>query len=153
MLCTAFAVLAAARVGANQVPSLPAAYNLRTEYLDGAAAIGVTEALPRFSWSLPSFTSLSQRGLSQRAYRIQVIDRDTGTSVWDSGRVTSNSTVGVVYAGKPLVAQSAYNITHTWWSSNDNTSISAPTTAGFDMVLYEYIAYSNMLLLFSKYRH
>lgn len=82
-----------------------------------------------------------------------MIDRDTGTSVWDSGRVTSNSTVGVVYAGKPLVAQSAYNITHTWWSSNDNTSISAPTTAGFDMVLYEYIAYSNMLLLFSKYRH
>ena len=77
------------------------ALNLRCEYL--VNPLGIDECAPRLSWTIES----SRRGARQTAYRLRIastleklaageIDR------WDSGRVESNQTTHVVYAGKPL---------------------------------------------------
>lgn len=62
---------------------------------------------PTFSWRLRA----ESRGAHQTAYRVVVSQRlATGSTalVWDSGRVESESTVGVNYAGAPLVSSVDY---------------------------------------------
>ena len=65
--------------------------------------MGVDVVQPRLSWILQS----SKRGDRQTAYRILAassrasLDRDTG-DLWDSGRVASDETIQVPFAGKPL---------------------------------------------------
>jgi len=72
---------------------------------------GIDRAEPRFSWMIP----LGERGLVQTARQILVADSpeslaaDRGT-LWDSGRVASNQSQWVPYAGKPL-AKGARG----WW--------------------------------------
>lgn len=74
-------------------------------------AVGITEPLPRFSWRLGD----AGRGVRQVAYRVQVTDLDTQTTMWDSGRVTSNDTNGVEYDGKTaLQADGLYRVTVVW---------------------------------------
>jgi alpha-L-rhamnosidase len=73
--------------------------------------LGIDRAQPRFSWMIP----LGDRGLAQTARQILVADSpealaaDRGT-LWDSGRVASNESQWVPYAGKPL-AKGA----RCWW--------------------------------------
>ena len=73
----------------------------RCEYLENPLAIGTLE--PRLSWSLQS----GQRGEKQAAYQILVASseeflRDDNGDMWDSGKVTSDETVNIIYAGAPL---------------------------------------------------
>ncbi len=74
---------------------------LRTEYRVTPLGIGVTN--PRLSWELQS----AERGQGQTAYRVLVadsrkaLDADQG-NLWDSGKVTSDDSTAVVYAGRPL---------------------------------------------------
>jgi len=74
---------------------------LRCEYR--VNPLGIGEAQPRLSWIVES----GERGQRQTAYRILVagseasLKKDTG-DLWDSGKVTSDETIGAVYAGKPL---------------------------------------------------
>ena len=81
-------------------PSLRAG-NLRCEYLRDPLGIDIVR--PRLSWIVES----SDRGQRQTAYRIlvassrQLLDRDQG-DLWDSGRVASNQTAHVEYAGRTL---------------------------------------------------
>jgi len=62
---------------------------------------------PEFSWILPS----TERGILQTAYEIYVADDlkklDAG-NCWHSGKVSSNNTFGIWYAGKPLQSFTRY---------------------------------------------
>src|SRR5436189_4865210 len=85
------------------------ATHLSCEYLTNPLAIDV--AAPRLSWWVES----SRNGEKQTAYRIIVastpekLKADDG-DLWDSGKVGSDDSVGIVYAGKPLGSQQ-----RAWW--------------------------------------
>ncbi len=64
--------------------------------------LGLDHPAPRFSWTLGS----SQRGQMQSAYQIQVASSEAalagGGDKWDSGKVSSDRSVNVPYAGSAL---------------------------------------------------
>ncbi|MBW8863782.1 MAG: hypothetical protein JF609_02460, partial [Verrucomicrobia bacterium] len=76
--------------------------NLRCEYLNDPAGIDATN--PRLSWIIAS----SRRGEVQMGYQILVassaklLSRDQG-DLWNSGKVTSDESSQIIYAGQPLV--------------------------------------------------
>ncbi|MBN2377592.1 MAG: family 78 glycoside hydrolase catalytic domain [Sedimentisphaerales bacterium] len=76
---------------------------LRCEY--HSAPLGIDVAKPRLSWIVQS----AHRGQKQMAYHILVadskakLDENTG-NLWDSGKVDSDETTGIVYRGKPLTS-------------------------------------------------
>ncbi|HPZ99425.1 MAG TPA: hypothetical protein PLT93_14920, partial [Phycisphaerae bacterium] len=77
--------------------------NLRCEYLENPLGIDVPR--PRLSWQLES----PYRNRRQAAYQILVAthpDRLTPdqADLWNSGRVESNQSLHVEYAGKPLIS-------------------------------------------------
>ncbi len=75
--------------------------NLRCEYLQNP--IGLDAASPRLSWIITS----DRRGERQTAYQIlaasskQLLDEDRG-DLWDTGKVASDESIQIEYAGKPL---------------------------------------------------
>jgi alpha-L-rhamnosidase len=74
---------------------------LRCEYITNP--VGIDVVAPRLSWVLLSET----RGQCQTAYRILVASDEAQLAeeegdLWDSGRVESDQTIHVAYAGKPL---------------------------------------------------
>ena len=78
--------------------------NLRSEYLNNP--IGIEETHPRLSWVDIS----AERGARQAAYRILVASsaarlRQGKADLWDSGKVASDQSTHVVYAGKPLYSR------------------------------------------------
>ncbi|MBI3732301.1 MAG: hypothetical protein HY259_02440, partial [Chloroflexi bacterium] len=78
-----------------------APYDLRCEYL--VWPLGLDEPQPRLSWLIAD----SRRGARQSAYQIAVasslerLARGRG-DLWSSGKVLSNQSAQVPYAGKPL---------------------------------------------------
>lgn len=86
--------------------------NLRCEYRH--APLGVDTREPRLSWELKAKAE-SDRGLKQSGYRILAassrarLDRQEG-DLWDSGKVGSDASLGIAYAGKPLSSGQAV-----WW--------------------------------------
>src|ERR1035441_9698606 len=86
-----------------------AAKNLRCEYLVNPLGIGAGS--PRLSWVLFS----NQRNEKQTAYQILVassvklINADAG-DIWDSGKVVSDESSQIAYAGKPLISRQ-----HCYW--------------------------------------
>ncbi len=74
---------------------------LRCEYM--VNPLGIDVAKPRLSWTLES----GQRGQAQTAYRILVasdpklLGKDVG-DLWDSGKVASDQSIQIAYAGRPL---------------------------------------------------
>jgi alpha-L-rhamnosidase len=76
---------------------------LRCEYR--VDPLGIDELEPRLTWVLTS----PDRGARQSAYRILVassraaLDEDRGDR-WDTGKVESNRTANIVYAGAPLLS-------------------------------------------------
>jgi alpha-L-rhamnosidase len=79
---------------------------LRCEYL--VNPLGIDVVLPRLSWVLQS----KERGQRQTAYRVLVasspenLARDEG-DLWDSGKIESDATIQIAYAGKPLASRTA----------------------------------------------
>jgi hypothetical protein len=79
--------------------------NLTCEYRTDP--LGLDTTTPRFGWQL--FDPTDSRGQHQTAYRIRVASRrlllaqDKG-DLWDSGHISSDHSVAVPYAGKPLLA-------------------------------------------------
>jgi alpha-L-rhamnosidase len=74
---------------------------LRCEYL--VDPLGLDELQPRLSWVLET----DRRGARQVAYRVRVASSAAKLAAgdadrWDSGRVPSDQTAHVVYAGRPL---------------------------------------------------
>ncbi len=88
--------------------------NPRVEYHPGNAAIDVKK--PRFSWELTG----EGKNRRQTAYELQVLDERE--VVWNSGRVKSNATNQVEYAGPPLKSNSQYRWTVTSYDENDRAS-------------------------------
>lgn len=99
---------------------------LRTEYLENPS--GVESTSPRLQWRLES----SERGARQTAYRILVAssERDLAKhegDLWDSGRVESDVTTQIAYAGKPLQSsQACFWKVQIWDENNKPTRWSAP---------------------------
>lgn len=85
------------------------ASRLRCEYL--ANPLAIAETKPRLSWVVES----ERRAERQTAYQVLVassprlLERHTG-DLWDSGKVESDQTFGVEYAGKPLASR-----VRCWW--------------------------------------
>lgn len=81
--------------------------NLRCDYR--VDPLGVSSAQPMLSWELTN----DRRDVLQKAYRIRVAespeDLKRGRNlVWDSGKVRSDASIQVAYAGKPLEATRKY---------------------------------------------
>lgn len=83
--------------------------NLLTEYT--SCPMGLDEARPRFSWQMRS----EERGASQAAYRLTLTD-EQGQTVWDSGRITSSTSLAVPYAGTMLRPETRYQWTVEVWN-------------------------------------
>ena len=70
-----------------------------------AAPLGIDVTNPRLSWILKPL--VEERGLRQTAYRVlvasspELLAKDQG-DLWDTGRVESDRSIQVPYAGKPL---------------------------------------------------
>jgi len=113
-------------------------HSLRTEYLTDP--IGVGEARPRLSWKLAAVAEAA-RGLKQSAYQIvaassqAALEKGAG-DVWDSGKVASDQTVFVDYAGKPLKSgQRVYWNVRIW--DQDGRQSTPSKTAFFEIGLLD----------------
>jgi alpha-L-rhamnosidase len=95
--------------------------NLKCEYLTNPMGIDVRQ--PRFSWVLQH----SERGQKQTAYQVlvaskpELLDQDKD-DLWDSGKVASEESVHLVYAGKPLESGRIYFWKVRTWDAQGNAS-------------------------------
>ena len=83
--------------------------NLLTEYT--SCPMGLDESRPRFSWQMRS----EEQGAAQAAYRLTLTD-EQGQTVWDSGRITSSTSLAVPYAGVALRPETHYQWTVQVWN-------------------------------------
>ncbi len=88
----------------TQLPSDVRVTNLRCEY--SADPLGIDVVQPRLSWKLDS----PWRGQKQTAYQVLVASEEKRlvedkADLWDSGKVASDQSIHVVYAGKPMAAR------------------------------------------------
>lgn len=108
--------------------SLQAPSGLMCQLLAQPQLTVITAQHPRFTW----IVNASRRGARQTAYQIIVASqenllRHTKGDLWDSGKVLSDNSTGVSYAGQPLVSNSHY-----WWAvrvwdeTNQVSAYSAP---------------------------
>src|SRR5262249_49500678 len=105
LVWAAIAAMAAARAGqpggGRPGPGSLTPSRLRCEYRTDPLGVDVTS--PRLSWIVEP----PGRGQRQTAYQVLVagdadtLGRDQG-DLWDSGRVDSEETTAIVYAGRPL---------------------------------------------------
>ena len=80
--------------------------NLRCEYRTNP--LGIDVVAPRFSWQLQS----DRAGAAQTAYQVfaasdPALLQPGAADLWDSGRVESDQSLHVVYAGDALRVQAA----------------------------------------------
>ena len=82
--------------------------------------VGIDAAQPRFSWQLVSY----KRNTVQTAYELRVSE---GTRpVWNTGRVNSDQSVHIVYAGEPLASGRDYNWQVRVWDNGGKRSAWSP---------------------------
>ena len=92
---------------------------LQCEYM--AEPAGVEAEQPRFGWRMES----DARGARQTAYQV-VVD-----GAWDSGRVESDQTIGIVYGGAPLAPGRRYTWkVQLWDEAGQPSGWSAPAQFG-----------------------
>ena len=94
-------------------PDLYAPARLRVEHLD--ELLGIDVARPRLSWWLPL------RAREQMAYRLRMND-------WDSGRVDSEQSLMVDFAGSPLVSRQRVECTVKVWTDKGESEWSSPVS-------------------------
>jgi len=80
--------------------------------------IGIDTEKPDFSWKLQS----ESRKRSQKAYQIIVWSENTSDTCWNSGKVISDNSILVKYAGKPLKPVSSYKWKVQIWDNVDKKS-------------------------------
>lgn len=112
--------------GAAEPATQITARQLRCEYLVDPLGIDIRQ--PRLSWTLQAET----RDQRQSAYRILAasdrkrLDRNEA-DLWDSGKVASNDTAQIVYAGKPLTSRTlCFWKVRVWDGSNRPSDWSEP---------------------------
>jgi alpha-L-rhamnosidase len=96
-------------------------FDLRCEYM--VSPLGVDAQKPRLSWKLQS----EERGQVQTGYRVCVASSaalltEGKADLWESGKVDSDRTVEVVYAGKPLQSSTRYYWRVQAWDKNKQAS-------------------------------
>ncbi len=111
-------------LSANRVLAGPV--DLRCEHL--YQPLGIDAPAPRFSWRSDS----TERDWVQSAYEVLVASKPEllaqgAADIWDSGRVLSDSSVGVVYGGPPLQSRTRYFWTVKVWDAKGSASF-APAT-------------------------
>lgn len=85
---------------------------LKVEYI--AEPLGIDVETPRFSWQMISDIP----GSSQKAYQLIVTD-EHHTEVWNTGRVKSDISLNIEYAGQALKPRTRYQWTvHVWNQKN-----------------------------------
>lgn len=89
--------------------------NLNVEYEHEPLGVNVNN--PRFSWLMVADNN--QRGCFQKAYQLIVSD-EFGEIAWDSGKVKSDESLNITYAGFPLKPTTTYNWAVKVWDQNDN---------------------------------
>lgn len=92
---------------------------LKVEYAE--MPLGIDVEKPRFSWQM--VMQNTERGYSQKAYQITVTD-EAGQTVWDSGRVSSDLSLNIEYAGAPLQPTTCYFWTVNVWNQKGEQSSS-----------------------------
>lgn len=113
----------------------PRVARLRCEYL--VNPVGIDAPQPRLSWIIET----DQRGWQQTAYQILVASSPAGlghqqADLWDSGKVASNQTVHVPYAGRPLKSRdTCYWQVRVW--GPDGAPLEVSETASWSMGLLE----------------
>ena len=106
------------------------AAGLACEYRHADQAVDIDVDHPRLAWTL----RCGRLGAAQSAYRVLVastparLAADTG-DLWDSGRVASAETIGVAYAGRPLVSlQRCFWKVQVWDEASTASGWSDPST-------------------------
>jgi alpha-L-rhamnosidase len=87
---------------------------------DMTTPLGIDDAQPRFSWQLRD----SREGARQSAYQILVASKPEllavgKADVWDSGRMPSEQSVGVTYAGAAIAPSTRYYWKVLVWDQED----------------------------------
>lgn len=106
-------------------------FDLRCEYLNNP--LGIDGTHPRLSWKLESLDP-TQRGLKQTAYEILVAGSEVGlrdghADLWDSGRVDSDESLNLVYAGTALRSgQRCWWKVRVWDQDGHPSAWSSPAT-------------------------
>src|ERR1700722_367110 len=85
--------------------------HLLCENLSDPIAVGALQ--PRLSWQLEALEKKAQRAVAQSAYEIRVAPEDVPfdnetTRSWSSGKITSDQSVHISYAGQPLQSGRRY---------------------------------------------
>ena len=91
---------------------------------------GLDVPIPRFSWQLAG----NKRNIKQEAYEIKVFDNKQ--PVWQSGKITSDSSVQVMYKGAPLQSNKKYSWQVRVWDNSDKASAWSET-ASFQTALLD----------------
>ena len=117
--CLPAAVFAAETAGETYIQDLEV--DQRTNPL------GIDNLTPEFRWEMVS----DVRGQKQTAYQIVVKDGDT--TVWDTGKVTSDVSNAIRYKGSALESATRYDWTVTVWDKDGNALESK--SAWFEMGL------------------
>lgn len=118
------AVLATLQAGAAMKHGALSADQLRCEYRENP--LGINETHPRLSWLCEASDSRSH-GARQTAYQVLVGSSPERLEalhgdLWDTGKVASDQSVQVEYAGKPLVSRQPCFWKVRVWDEHDNPS-------------------------------
>ena len=81
--------------------------------------MGIDVAQPVFSWILEA----EAKNLLQHAVRIRVGTKPGENDCWDSGRMETDRSIGIRYAGKSLLPCSRYYVQITVWGGFENETI------------------------------
>jgi len=108
-------------------------YDLMTD--DRSNPVGLDNPNPSFSWKMKS----SVTGQRQTAYQLTV--KQGNTVVWDSGKIESDISVGIIYDGSPLISSTQYTWTVTVWDKDGNTVTSEQST--FETALLDENAFAD----------
>ena len=92
-------------------------HNLRVNFQ--RTPLALEDAAPVFSWELQA----ERTGTAQAAYQLQVLQG--GTPVWDSGRVDSDETLHIPYAGQPLQPHTVYTWQVTAWDNHGDSAVAS----------------------------
>ncbi|MBV9123327.1 MAG: alpha-L-rhamnosidase N-terminal domain-containing protein, partial [Planctomycetes bacterium] len=124
---------------------------LRCEYLVNPLGIDVPE--PRLSWIVES----GERGQKQTAYQVLVAGNEDGLKkdqgdLWDSGKVSSDDTTAIVYAGRKLASrQRCYWKVKVWDREGRPSAWSEPSL--WSMGLLAPAEWTGQWIGYDKHRH
>ena len=94
--------------------AVPGIANLKVEY--AVTPIGIDIERPRFSWQM--LARGQSKGQRQTAYALVVKD-SLGEVVWKTGKVRSDQSLNIDYAGAPLAATRRYDWTVQVWDEHE----------------------------------